>query len=179
MRSRTQLRALTAAVLGVTLAVGALGGAAGASPGTDAKKPATVIAIAKSNADFSTLVEAVGAAGLVKALKAKGPFTVFAPTNEGFAKVPAADLEALIADKEALSDVLTYHVIKGKILAGDLKPKQKVKTLMGEKLTIRVADDGTATITDANGNTVNIVTTDLKAKNGIVHVIDGVLTPAG
>ncbi len=74
--------------------------------------------------------------------------------------------------------MLTYHVVKGRILAKNLDPTQTVKTLEGDELTIDVADDGTATITDASGNVVNITATDLKAKNGVVHVIDGVLTPA-
>jgi uncharacterized surface protein with fasciclin (FAS1) repeats len=170
------MRAAAAAALSVTLVAGALGGVAVADGSS--KKPKTVIAVAKSSDDFSTLVKAIGAAGLVKALKAEGPFTVFAPTNDAFAEVPAADLDALLADKEALADVLTYHVIKGRIRAKDLEPTQTVKTLQGEELTITVADDGTATITDAQGNTVDITATDLKAKNGIVHVIDGVLNPA-
>ena len=178
MRFRTTTRAALGAALSLTLVAGALGGGSVAGAEERSKKPRTVVAVAKSSDDFSTLVTAIGAAGLVKALKAEGPFTVFAPTNNAFAKVPAADLDALLADEDALTDVLTYHVVKGKIRAKDLEPTQTVKTLQGEELTITVADDGTATITDANGNTVNITATDLKAKNGIVHVIDGVLTPA-
>jgi len=177
MRTRTPARIAVVAALSVSLAAGALGGVAVADGGSS--RPKTVIAVAKSSDDFSTLVKAIGAAGLVKALKAKGPFTVFAPTNAGFAKVPADQLDALLADKASLGDVLTYHVIKGRIQAKDLKPTQTVKTLEGDELTITVDADGNATITDANGNTVNITATDLKAKNGIVHVIDGVLTPAG
>ncbi len=177
----------SAAMLSVAVGVSALGGSALASSSSSnpaavaagsEKKPKTVVAVAKSSADFSTLVKAVVAAKLVKALSGKGPFTVFAPTNDAFAAIPAADLASLLADPQALGDILKYHVVPGKILAKDLQPTQTVKTLQGEELTITVNDDGTATITDANGSTVNITATDLKAKNGVVHVIDGVLQPA-
>ena len=170
-------RALLAGALALTLGLTASAGVAAA--GEKAKTPKTVVAVAKSSDDFSTLVKAVVAADLVKTLKGKGPFTVFAPTNDAFAQIPAADLEALLADPDALAGVLTYHVVEGRVLAGDLQPTQTVPTVQGDSITIDVADDGTATITDANGKTVNITATDLKAKNGVVHVIDGVLTPAG
>jgi len=154
MRTRAP-RALAAGVLAATLVSGASVGVA--SAGEKEKTPKTVVAVAGS----------------------KGPFTVFAPTNDAFAQIPRADLDALLGDEEALTSVLTYHVVPGKILAGDLQPTQTVQTVQGEDITIEVADDGTATITDANGNTVNITATDLTARNGVVHVIDGVLTPAG
>ncbi len=177
MRPSKPRRALLAGALALTLGVTASAGVAAA--GEKAKTPKTVVAVAKSSEDFSTLVKAVVAADLVKTLKGKGPFTVFAPTNDAFAQIPAADLEALLADPDALADVLTYHVVEGRVLAGDLQPTQTVPTVQGGSITIDVADDGTATITDASGKTVNITATDLKAKNGVVHVIDGVLTPAG
>ncbi len=176
MRHQTPRRALVAGALALTL--GLTAGAGAASAGESSKKPKTVVAVAKSSDDFSTLVEAAVAADLVKTLKGEGPFTVFAPTNEAFAAVSAADLEALLADQEALADLLTYHVVDGRVLAKDLEPTQTVQTVQGDEITIDVADDGTATITDASGNTVDITATDLKAKNGVVHVIDGVLTPA-
>jgi uncharacterized surface protein with fasciclin (FAS1) repeats len=175
-RRTAALRALAAGVLGVALVAGSSVGIAGA--GEAPKKPASVVAVAKSSDDFSTLVEAVVTAELVKTLKSKGPFTVFAPTNDAFAKIPASDLEALLADQEALAGVLTYHVIEGKVPAKKLQPTQTVRTVQGEDITIDVTEDGNATITDAYGNTVNITATDLKAKNGVVHVIDGVLAPA-
>lgn len=184
---RTALRAITVGALSATLGVASFAGtavadssrpAASMSSEASSKQKKTVVAVAKSSDDFSTLVTAVGAARLVKALSAKGPFTVFAPTNAAFEEIPAADLGALLANKKGLTKVLTYHVIKGRILAKDLEPTQTVKTLQGDELTIDVADDGTATITDSNGNVVSITATDLKAKNGVVHVIDGVLTPA-
>jgi uncharacterized surface protein with fasciclin (FAS1) repeats len=178
VRHRTPNRALLVGALALTVGLTSFVGVASAEGSSSKQKaPKTVVALAKSSEDFSTLVKAVGAAGLVKTLKSKGPFTVFAPTNEAFAKVPAADLEALLDDPEALAEVLTYHVIDGRIHARDLKPTQTVQTVQGEDLTIDVADDGTATITDAAGHTVTITKTGLKAKNGIVHVIDGVLTP--
>ena len=175
MKDRSALRVLGVAIVSVALGVAAFGGTALADG--KAKQPKTVVAVAKSSPDFTTLVTAVGAANLAKALSAKGPFTVFAPTNAAFAKIPAANLDALVADKDALTKVLAYHVIPGRILAKDLQPTQTVTTLEGDDLTITVAN-GAATITDAQGNVSNITTTDLKAKNGVVHVVDGVLLPA-
>jgi len=175
MKHRSPIRILSVALVSVAVGVAAFGGSAAA--GGMAKQPKTVVAVAQSSPDFTTLVTAVGAADLVKALSAKGPYTVFAPTNAAFGKIPKASLDALVADKAALSNVLTYHVIKGRILAKNLKPTQTVKTLQGEDITITVNSNGTATVTDANGNVANITATDLKAKNGVVHVIDSVLLP--
>jgi len=176
------LRKLVAAATLVAIPITAIGvSTAGASTRgsnmeTTPTTKQTIVQVASSNPDFSTLVTAVKKAGLVKALSGKGPYTVFAPTNEAFAKVPSATLDALLADKKALADVLTYHVVKGKIPASKLQPTQTVTTLEGKDITIDVAD-GKATITDGQGNTVNITTTDIKTKNGIIHVIDGVLLP--
>jgi len=133
----------------------------------------TIVDIAAGNADFSTLVGAVKSAGLVETLSGKGPFTVFAPTNEAFAKLPAGTLASLTP--EQLKSILTYHVVAGDLLAKDVKPG-KVKTVNGEELTINV-QDGKVTITDAKGNTVNVVKTDIVGSNGVIHVIDGVLMP--
>ena len=188
MAHRSKTRIASAGMLSVALSVSALGGTALAASNASSpagvaagqtKQPKTVVAVAKSSKDFSTLVTALVAADLVKTLKGKGPFTVFAPDNDAFAQVPAADLTALLADPAALGNILTYHVVKGKILAKDLVPgAQVVTTVQGEEITITVNDDGTATITDANGNVVNITATDLKAKNGVVHAIDGILQPS-
>ncbi len=175
MKHRNSFRFLGVAVVSVALGTAAFGGTAVAE--SKAKQPKTVVALAKSNGDFTTLVTAVGAADLAKALSAKGPFTVFAPTNEAFAEIPQESLDALVADKSALSKVLTYHVIKGRVLAKNLQPTQTVKTLEGGTITIAVSN-GSATITDAQGNVANITMTDLKAKNGVVHVIDNVLQTA-
>ena len=127
---------LGVAIVSVALGVAAFGGTALA--GSKAKQPKTVVALAQSSPDFTTLVTAVGAADLAKALSAKGPFTVFAPTNEAFAEIPEANLDALVADKSALGKVLTYHVVQGRILAKNLQPMQTVKTLEGENITIAV-----------------------------------------
>jgi uncharacterized surface protein with fasciclin (FAS1) repeats len=136
-------------------------------------KSETIVEIASANADFSTLVGALKTAGLVETLSGKGPFTVFAPTNEAFAKLPAGTLASLTP--EQLKSILTYHVVAGEVLAKDVK-SGKVKTVNGEELTINVNGDK-VTITDAKGNTVNVVKTDIVGSNGVIHVIDGVLLP--
>jgi len=120
---------------------------------------------------FKTLVAAVKAAGLVETLKAKGPFTVFAPTDEAFAKIPKEDLEALLKDKKALTAVLTYHVVAGKLMASDVVKLDAAKTVQGKEITI-VAKDGKVTI-----NGINVIETDIACKNGVIHVIDAVLLP--
>jgi uncharacterized surface protein with fasciclin (FAS1) repeats len=133
----------------------------------------TVADVAAGNPDFSTLVTALKEAGLVDALKGAGPFTVFAPTNAAFAKVPKAKLDALLADKEALKQVLLYHVVSGKIMAADvvkLKNGTKVKTLNGAEFTVK----------NKNGVMVNnakVIKTDVTASNGVIHVIDTVIMP--
>ena len=140
---------------------------------TKAMKSETLVEIASGNADFSTLVGAVKTAGLVETLSGKGPFTIFAPTNEAFAKLPAGTVASLTP--EQLKSILTYHVVAGEVLAKDVKPG-KVKTVNGAELTINVKD-GKVSITDAKGNTVNVVKTDIVGSNGVIHVIDGVLMP--
>ena len=148
-------------------------GVAGAqmTPATTMAASPTVVQIAAGNPDFSTLVKAVQAAGLAETLSGKGPFTVFAPTNEAFAKIPAADLNALLADKAKLTEVLTYHVVPGAVKAGDLKKKQKVATVQGSKVKIVKTKKG-ATI-----NGAKIVQTDIVGSNGVIHVIDTVILP--
>ena len=131
----------------------------------------TIVDVASSNPDFSTLVSAVTKADLASTLSGTGPFTVFAPTNAAFEKVPADQLNALLADKAQLTKVLTYHVVPGKVLAADLQPTQMVKTVEGQDVDIQVAD-GKATI-----NGCAITKTDIEASNGVIHVIDCVLTP--
>ena len=111
--------------------------------------------------------------GLVEPLSGKGPFTIFAPTNEAFAKLPAGTVASLTP--EQLKSILTYHVVAGEVLAKDVKPG-KVKTVNGAELTINVKD-GKVSITDAKGNTVNVVKPDIVGSNGVIHVIDGVLMP--
>ena len=164
------------ALAGAILFAGAGPASAERSDTNTATKKQTVAAIAAKNGQFSTLTTALKDAGLVKTLKGKGPFTVFAPTNDAFGKVPADQLQALLADKAALTNVLTYHVLAGRVPSSALQPTQEVTALNSEPFTITVAD-GKATITDGAGNTIDIVKTDIKAKNGVIHVIDAVMLP--
>ncbi|GAB4035036.1 MAG: hypothetical protein Fur0014_00410 [Rubrivivax sp.] len=129
----------------------------------------TVVQTAQSLPQFSILVQAVINAGLVDALSAAGPFTVFAPTDEAFAKIPKADLDALLKDKAKLTAVLTYHVVPGKVMAADVKAG-KVKTVQGGELTIGTS--GGVTVDNAK-----VVKTDIVASNGVIHVIDSVVLP--
>jgi len=119
--------------------------------------------------NFKTLVTALKAADLVTTLKGKGPYTVFAPTDEAFAKIPKADLDALLANKEKLSAVLTYHVVSGNVMAKDVKAGD-VATVNGK--TIKISTDKGVVV-----NTSKVTATDIKASNGVIHVIDTVLMP--
>lgn len=119
--------------------------------------------------EFNTLAAALQKAGLVDTLKGKGPFTVFAPTDAAFAKVPKDQLDALLADKDKLTKVLTYHVVPSKVLAKDVKAG-KVKTVEGSELT--VSTSGGVKVDDAN-----VVKPDIVADNGVIHVIDRVVLP--
>lgn len=133
----------------------------------------TIVDIAVADGNFETLVTAVTAAGLADTLSGEGPFTVFAPTDEVFAALPAGTLDELLADPEgSLSDVLLYHVVEGAVMAEDVVGLDSATTLLGEEITISVEGD-TVLLND----TVQVVTTDIEASNGIIHVIDGVLIP--
>jgi uncharacterized surface protein with fasciclin (FAS1) repeats len=134
-----------------------------------ASQAADIVDTAAAAGDFKTLVAAVKAAGLVDTLKGKGPFTVFAPTDEAFAKIPKADLDALLKNKAKLTAVLTYHVVAGKVMAKDVKAG-KVKTVQGSELNI--ATTGGVTVDEAK-----VIKTDIVADNGVIHVIDSVLMP--
>ncbi|MEA3427397.1 MAG: fasciclin domain-containing protein [Bacteroidota bacterium] len=145
----------------------------------------TVVDIAVGSKDHSTLVAAVKAADLVSTLQSAGPFTVFAPTNEAFAKLPAGTVDNLLKaeNKASLAKVLTYHVVAGKLDAAavvkaitDGKGKAVVKTVSGGSLTASLKD-GNVILTDENGATATVVATDLKADNGVIHVIDSVVLP--
>ena len=118
---------------------------------------------------FKTLATALTAAGLIDTLKGPGPFTVFAPTDEAFAKIPKAQLDALLADKAKLTAVLTYHVVAGKVMAKDVKAG-KVKTVQGSELT--VATTGGVMVDGAK-----VTATDIVADNGVIHVVDSVMLP--
>ena len=130
-----------------------------------------VVVTAVAADQFKTLVKAVKAAELVETLKGEGPFTVFAPTDEAFDKVPKEKLEALIKDKKALASVLTYHVVPGKVTAADVVKLNSAKTLQGQEVRI-VVKDGKVTV-----NGANVVKTDIVCKNGVIHVIDSVILP--
>ncbi|EAQ08121.1 Beta-Ig-H3/Fasciclin [Yoonia vestfoldensis SKA53] len=119
---------------------------------------------------FTTLVAAVEAAGLVETLKSEGPFTVFAPTDEAFAALPAGTVEGLLADPEALAAILTYHVVAGKVMSTDLSDGMTATTVNGADITI-----GTTNGVTVNG--ANVVTADIEASNGVIHVIDAVILP--
>ena len=131
---------------------------------------ADIVDTAVSAGQFNTLVQAVKAAGLVDTLKGDGPFTVFAPTDAAFAKLPAGTIEALLNDKQKLTQILTYHVVPGKVTAAQVKPGD-VKTVQGQSLRVR-ADGGTVMV-----NNARVTKTDIMASNGVIHVIDTVVLP--
>ncbi|MEO8024964.1 MAG: fasciclin domain-containing protein [Bryobacteraceae bacterium] len=131
-----------------------------------------IVDTAVAAGSFTTLVKAVQAAGLVDTLKGPGPFTVFAPTDEAFAKLPAGTLEKLLANPARLKAVLTYHVVAGKVMAADVKPMM-AKTVQGSEAKISVR--GGAVMID----NANVVKTDIVCSNGVIHVIDAVILPKG
>jgi uncharacterized surface protein with fasciclin (FAS1) repeats len=143
--------------------------AAALSAASLAAQAQDIVDVAVGAGSFKTLVTAVQAAGLVQTLKGPGPFTVFAPTDAAFAKIPKATLDALLADKAKLTAVLTYHVVPGAVMAKDVKAG-KVKTVQGQELTVTTA--GGVKVDGAN-----VVQTDIKASNGVIHVIDTVVLP--
>jgi uncharacterized surface protein with fasciclin (FAS1) repeats len=138
-----------------------------------AMKLPTIVEAAIATPALSTLVAAVKAGGLVETLSSAGPFTVFAPTNDAFAKVPSATLASLLTaeGKPALVNILTYHVVSGKAMSGDLVDGQEIKTVQGKTLKVTIKD-GKVYI-----NGAQVVIADVKTKNGVVHVIDSVLMP--
>jgi uncharacterized surface protein with fasciclin (FAS1) repeats len=145
---------------------------------TDSVAPAVetsndIVDIASGSADHSTLVAAVSAAGLVETLKGAGPFTVFAPTNAAFNALPAGTVDGLLKpeSKDALTKILTYHVVAGSVKAADLQDGQKVTTVQGEELTVSIKD-GKVMI-----NGANVTAADLTGSNGVIHVVDAVLLP--
>ena len=153
-----------------TLSTGAIAG------GSYAKKShakPTIVSIAADNPDFSTLVAALKAADLVDALNGEGPFTVFAPTNEAFAKLPAGTVETLLLpeNKHKLVDILTYHVVPGAVYAKDVVGLDSTGSLQGDNIDVTVKM-GKVMVDGAN-----VVATDIKGKNGVIHVIDSVILP--
>lgn len=145
----------------------------------------TIVEVASNNEVFSTLVTAVKSAGLVETLNGTGPFTVFAPTNDAFSRLPEGTLEALLKpeNKPTLTKILTYHVVSGKFMAEDVvkaisenNNEFSVKTVQGSTLKFSL-QDGNVVITDTDGNQSKVTATDVKASNGVIHVIDNVVMP--
>jgi uncharacterized surface protein with fasciclin (FAS1) repeats len=196
MKSKKMIRltGFASVVVAAGLAIGACS-SSGAEPNSSSNTPTTaemtadapqtsapaagktIVDIAASNPEFSTLASAVKAAGLAETLSGPGPFTVFAPTNAAFEKLPPGTLDALLqpANKDQLTGVLTYHVVPATVMAADVKPG-RVTTVNGATFTVS-ADAGKVALTDARGGTANVVTTDVVASNGVIHVIDAVLLP--
>ncbi len=148
-----------------------LGGAVAAMPAAAASQ--NIVQVAASNPQFSTLVSLVKKAGLVSALEAPGKLTVFAPTNAAFAAVPKATLAKLAANKALLIKVLEYHVVKGEVLASQVVKLHSAKTLEGASVAIRVSGSSVYV------NSAKVIKTNVKASNGVIHVINGVLLPPG
>jgi uncharacterized surface protein with fasciclin (FAS1) repeats len=179
-RLTTTLLAAIAASTGLTLASPAL-----ADHHMEAEKP-NIVATAMGTGMHETLVTAVKAADLVGTLSGPGPFTVFAPTDDAFAKLPDGTVATLVKpeNKAMLTKILTYHAVSGKVTAAALIEMIKagggtatVETLAGETLTARIVD-GAVVITDAKGGTATVTATDVMTSNGIIHVTDGVFLPA-
>ena len=135
-------------------------------------KDKNIAEVVSSDPNFSTLLTAVKAAGLVETLSGKGPFTVFAPTNEAFAKIAKADLEALLKDKAALTKVLTYHVVAGKVMSADVVKLKEAKSVQGQNIAIEVKDGAVMLNTKSK-----VAKVDIETNNGVIHVIDTVILP--
>jgi uncharacterized surface protein with fasciclin (FAS1) repeats len=166
-RRHTALAGLTALTLGLVTAAAVAGYG-------EQKKEKDIVATAAGNEAFSTLVAAVKAADLVEALQGEGPFTVFAPTDEAFGKLPEGTLESLLQpeNKAQLQAILKYHVVSGKVKAENVVELSEAQTLQGATIAINVTDDGVM----LNGST-KVIMTDVMASNGVIHVIDSVLLP--
>ena len=158
-------RALSLAAA-LTLGVGVL-----AAPSVGAQPQQNIAQVAQANPQFSTLVRAVQAAGLVDTLSGPGPFTVFAPTNDAFNKLPAGTLDALLQDQQQLRAVLTYHAVSGRVTSADLPNRQSAPSVQGAPLTFSV--------NPPRVNNASIVQADVQASNGVIHAIDTVLLPPG
>jgi uncharacterized surface protein with fasciclin (FAS1) repeats len=155
----------------VAVAASLLLGSPGTRNGPESDPTMNIVETAVAAGSFNTLVAAVKAAGLVETLSGEGPFTVFAPTDEAFAQIPADQLDALLADKEALTAVLTYHVVAGKVMAEDVVTLNSATTVNGQDVDIKVWD-GKVMIDDAQ-----VTTADIDTTNGVIHVINKVILP--
>jgi uncharacterized surface protein with fasciclin (FAS1) repeats len=163
------IRTIIAAALVTAVALAAV--TAGAAAQTTPASTPTIVETAASNGNFTTLTALVKRAGLVKALQGTGPYTVFAPTDAAFAKVPKATLARLARNKAALRSVLLYHVAKGTLTAAQVTKRHSVPTLNGQRLTIRVRGSNVFV------GGARVVTPDVTASNGVIHVINKVLIP--
>ena len=134
-----------------------------------------IVETAINAGSFNTLVAAVKAADLVKTLSSTGPFTVFAPTDEAFAKLPAGTIDALLKDKAKLTSILTYHVVSGKVMADDVKTLSSAVTVQGQELNIDAKKWHLHRNVKVNG--ANVIKVDIECSNGVIHVIDKVLMP--
>ena len=152
---------------------------------SDLQEPPTIVGVAAGNENFSTLVAAVKAADLVSVLSSEGPFTVFAPTNDAFAKIDSKTLNSLleVENKKSLANILTYHVISGKIVASDVVAALKkgnglveLTALNGQVISV-IEKDGKIWLKDSNENYSEITSTDIMGSNGVIHVIDSVVMP--
>lgn len=166
---RTVVACIAAAFTLAVAAPAALAQGYGSNAAAPAAK-ADIVDTAVGAGQFKTLAKALTAAGLVETLKGPGPFTVFAPTDAAFAKIPPEKLNALLADKAALTKVLTYHVVPGKVVAADVK-SGSVNTVQGQPLKVNASATG-VTVNDAK-----VIKTDVMASNGVIHVIDSVVLP--
>ncbi len=140
-------------------------------PKEDMNQKQNIVEIASSDEKFSTLVSAIKAAGLVEILSSEGPFTVFAPTNEAFAKLSKETSDAVLADKKQLKNILIYHVVSGKVMAKDVAKLDLAKTLQGGSLKIKVTDENVMV------DNAKVIKADIEAENGVIHIIDTVLIP--
>lgn len=162
--------AVTAATFATVPSIVVAGDSYGAKPAAPMAAKSDIVDTAVGAGQFNTLAKALTAAGLIDTLKGAGPFTVFAPTDAAFAKIPADKLNALLADKAALTKVLTYHVVAGTVMAADVKTGG-VKTVQGQTLNVVASPSGVKV------NNANVVKTDIAATNGVIHVIDSVVMP--
>jgi uncharacterized surface protein with fasciclin (FAS1) repeats len=159
------MRTFVASVLAVALLAGAA-----VQVRAEQAQAKDIVDTAVAAGSFKTLAAALQAAGLVETLKGAGPFTVFAPTDAAFAKIPKADLDALLADKAKLTKVLTYHVVPGKVMAADVVKIKEAKTVEGQMVKIDASNG-------VKINGANVVKADVEASNGVIHVIDSVILP--
>lgn len=165
-----------ALVFGLVLAFGSVPAFAGggcSSSAVQAANSGDIVATAQSAGSFTTLLAAAQAAGLVETLQSAGPFTVFAPTDEAFAKLPEGTVDRLLADPDKLRELLLYHVVSGRVMASDVVRLDSATTVQGSDLMIKLAD-GSVMV-----NNATVTATDIETSNGVIHVIDTVILPRG